>query len=614
MPGCGPRCATIGVVDAQCVRFAARLSPVRRSDVVVEPRRAGHGAERSLLCKRVERSVESTFSVLEPGGEAPPREQNARFTMASVPLDTVASRTFLQQRLETLLAMICVFVPCFFGLGPVLGRLLGSPTAVSMPHWQMLLLNAPLPLVLLGTWIYLRRASPASAELALIDAGVTVGCGAAFSVMMYFTDARDRTEFDYLLATTHVLVARAALIPSTTPRTVTLGAFATLPLVLVVFDVHERTGVLDYLPSPLLSMGVAASWAALAVASSWVVSRVVYGLREKVRQAMQLGQYTVQEKLGEGGMGIVFKASHAMLRRPTAIKLLPPEKAGVESLARFEKEVQLTATLTHPNTIAVYDYGKTPDGVLYYAMEYIDGISLQQLVERDGPLPPGRVIHLLRQVCGALFEAHCAGLVHRDVKPANILLCHRAQVADMVKVVDFGLVKQIGAPVSMSQPSSNTVTGTPLYISPEAIVAPETVGAAADLYAVGAVGYYLLTGTPVFHGRSAIELCTHHLHTTPEPMGERLRAAVPVDLEGVISRCLAKAPADRPTDAHHLADMLAACADAASWTETDATRWWQTHVLPRKPLKAPAPATAARTDVRFTVPIDIRDREGSHAA
>jgi len=224
------------------------------------------------------------------------------------------------------------------------------------------------------------------------------------------------------------------------------------------------------------------------------------------------------------------------------------------------------------------------------------------------------VIHLLRQVCGALFEAHCAGLVHRDVKPANILLCHRAQVADMVKVVDFGLVKQIGAPVSMSQPSSNTVTGTPLYISPEAIVSPETVGAAADLYAVGAIGYYLLTGTPVFQGRSAIELCTHHLHTRPQPMGDRLRAAVPVDLETVIMRCLAKAPGDRPADARQLAEMLAGCADAASWTEVDATRWWDAHALPPRRLKAPAPTTVDRTEIRLTVPIDIRDREGSRAA
>ena len=185
-----------------------------------------------------------------------------------------------------------------------------------------------------------------------------------------------------------------------------------------------------------------------------------------MREARRLGPYTLVEKIGEGGMGAVYRASHALLRRPTAIKILPPQRAGEMDLARFEREVQMTSQLTSPHTVSVYDYGRTPDGLFYYAMEFLDGIDLEELVRRDGPMPPGRVVHVLRQVCEALGEAHRAGLIHRDVKPANILLCERGGRFDVAKVVDFGLVKS----VSGSDPGvtlENTVPGTPHYMAPE---------------------------------------------------------------------------------------------------------------------------------------------------
>jgi serine/threonine-protein kinase len=490
-------------------------------------------------------------------------------SMAAVPLDPASARTFLQHRLATLLLMMCTFAIAVATLGPTLVALLDWPNAGALLRGTGTLLHAPLAGALFIAWLYLRRVQLDLDQLGLVDAAVTVGAGSAFAVMMYFSDAGYRAELGHVLAVTHLLVARAALVPSSARRSAALGALATAPLVLVTYEVHARAG-LSQAHQPLLPMAVAACWCTLAVAVSWVVSGVVYGLHEKVREAMQLGQYVLEHKLGEGGMGIVFKAHHAMLRRPTALKVLPPEKAGAENLARFEKEVQLTATLTHPNVIAVYDYGKTADGALYYAMEYVDGMSLQTLVDTGGPLPAGRVVHLLRQVCGALYEAHCAGLVHRDVKPANILVSLRGQIADFVKVVDFGLVKQLGGFAS----TPDRPAGTPLYMAPEAVISPPEVGVAADLYAVGAVGYFLLTGTPVFQGSSTQELCMQHLRALPEAPGLRLGQPVPADLEAVILQCLEKDPALRPNDAHQLAEMLAACTDVAAWGEGAARRWW----------------------------------------
>jgi serine/threonine-protein kinase len=306
---------------------------------------------------------------------------------------------------------------------------------------------------------------------------------------------------------------------------------------------------------------------------------VIYGLRQEVRESRRLGQYTLEEKIGEGGMGIVYRARHAMLRRPTAIKLLPPEKAGDENILRFEREVQLTAGLSHPNTVAIFDYGRTADGIFYYAMEYLDGINLEQLVKLEGPLPPARVVHILRQVGGSLAEAHEVGLVHRDVKPANIILCERGGMADVAKVVDFGLVKRFHADqtdATTALTRESTIVGTPLYIAPECFSGDGHVDARSDLYALGAVAYMLLTGTPVFSAGTVVEICAHHLHTPPVPPSERLGACVPPDLERLVLRCLAKAPADRPQSARALLQELEGAA-IGGWTGADAANWWVQH-------------------------------------
>jgi serine/threonine-protein kinase len=308
-----------------------------------------------------------------------------------------------------------------------------------------------------------------------------------------------------------------------------------------------------------------------------LVSRTVHGLRQRVKEAMKLGQYTLDHKIGEGGMGVVYKASHALLRRPTAIKLLPPERAGEHNLVRFEREVQLTSMLTHPNTVSIYDFGRTPEGTFYYAMEYLEGFDLETLVRADGPQSPGRVVHLLAQMCGALAEAHGVGLIHRDVKPANVILCERGGTPDVVKVLDFGLVKQIGPDrdVHTSHSTVNHIVGTPLYLSPEGITAPQSLDGRSDLYAVGCVGYMLLTGAPPFTGESVVEVCGHHLHTPPPPLSERA-PHVPADLARVILRCLEKSRDKRPPDATSLRNDLLACSSAADWSVDGARAWWST--------------------------------------
>jgi serine/threonine-protein kinase len=255
------------------------------------------------------------------------------------------------------------------------------------------------------------------------------------------------------------------------------------------------------------------------------------------------------------------------------VKLLRDENADHRALEQFEREVQITSKLTHPNTIGIYDFGRTDDGAFYYAMEYLDGIDLQTLVEREGPLPPARVAHILAQAAGALDEAHRAGLLHRDVKPANLMLCQRGGIADVVKVIDFGLVEDVSARAPGTAGDGHRITGTPLYLSPEAIAAPDAIDARSDLYALGAVGYFLLTGVPPFSGRNVVEVCHHHVSSDPIPPSRRLGAAIPAPLERLILACLAKGPAERPANAAALRDALVPL--AAGWTEERAAQCWR---------------------------------------
>jgi hypothetical protein len=291
-------------------------------------------------------------------------------------------------------------------------------------------------------------------------------------------------------------------------------------------------------------------------------------------RARRLGQYTIEEKIGEGGMGQVYRASHALLRRPTAIKLLPPGSGGETELARFEREVQSTSQLTHPNTVAIYDYGKTPDGLFYYAMEYLPGIQLGEMVRMHGPVPQARAVRFLQQMAASLAEAHAAGLVHRDVKPANVIVCERGGIWDFVKVLDFGIVKSDADDEGVTR--SGHFAGTPEYASPEQIRG-HAIDGRSDIYSLGAVAYYLVAGTPPFHGDSPVEVCSAHLSKTPDPIAERTSTLVHPDFEAVIMRCLSKQADDRYADMHALRHALRDLPFVEDWTQAEAREWWAAH-------------------------------------
>ncbi|MGE0786412.1 MAG: serine/threonine-protein kinase [Sandaracinaceae bacterium] len=425
------------------------------------------------------------------------------------------------------------------------------------------------------------------------------------------TDAHDVVMADayvsiLLLGGTAMLVAvRAALIPSSPRYTALFTAVVGVPLVAVPALVAVGAdGAMAWRSAgssawPWMPATGALMWG-FAVLTSSVISWVIYGLRAEVREAQRLGQYVLEEKLGEGGMGEVFRAQHAMMRRPTAVKLLRADRAGEEDLERFEREVQLTARLTHPNTITIFDYGRTADGVFYYAMELVDGATLQRVVEVSGAQPPGRVARILTMAAGALSEAHATGLIHRDIKPANIMLCRRGGELDVVKVLDFGLVKQIDVDADVQLSSAGRITGTPQYMAPESILTPERVDARADLYALGAVAYYLLAGTHVFEAKTVVEVCSHHLHTTPAPFATR-SVEVPAELEALVLACLEKDPAKRPASADELRRRIEACA-IDPWDEEDAAAWWREHEAALRDVEQPATGAAKTIAVARTLP------------
>jgi len=372
-------------------------------------------------------------------------------------------------------------------------------------------------------------------------------------------------------------VLRAALVPSRPGRTLALTLLVGMPLAFfaVVPSLPWEPPTSAAIPPNYAVIGVTnvvMQWM-FAAAVCTVLSKVLFGLRRDLRKAMKLGQYTLEAKIGEGAMGAVYRASHAMMRRPTAIKLLSDTSASSAALARFEREVQETARLTHANTITIFDYGRTPAGVFYYVMEMLDGATANAVVELAGPMPPPRVVHILEGVCGSLEEAHGAGLMHRDVKPANIVLCSQGGRPDVPKLLDFGLVKQIEGGDDVELTMAGAIAGTPAFMAPETITRPEDVDARTDLYSLGAVGYFLLTGSNVFEGPTVVEICGHHLHSEPEPPSERLGSPLPEALEELILDCLQKDPDKRPQSATEVARRLEQC-DVEPWTVHDARQWW----------------------------------------
>jgi tRNA A-37 threonylcarbamoyl transferase component Bud32 len=434
----------------------------------------------------------------------------------------------------------------------------------------------------------------------MLDLGLAymVSMSLALGLMFHW----DQAPVDYLIVPEIswvgvMLLMFGALLPVSTPKMLAAGTVAVAMNPISMLVAHSRgawTGslwkvALMHYPDFLL-VGVAV-----------VITRVLTQLGRQVGRAREMGSYQLTELLGRGGMGEVYKATHRMLARPAAIKLIRPEaiaRAGDEAaiaVKRFYREAESAANLRSPHTVEVYDFGVTADGTLYFVMELLDGMDLETLVVRHGPLPAGRVVRILCQVCESLEEAHRAGLVHRDIKPANIHVGRLGLRRDFVKVLDFGLVKPFTA--GNAEHSLATVAGqtpgTPAYMAPEMALG-EAVDGRADIYALGCVAYFLLTGQLVFDATTAIQMIARHLRSEPVPPSQRTDNSIPPALEELVLHCLRKEPAERPQTAAELAAALAAIG-VRGWADEDAERWWSVHPSVGGPLpeaRSSAPSRA----------------------
>jgi serine/threonine-protein kinase len=325
----------------------------------------------------------------------------------------------------------------------------------------------------------------------------------------------------------------------------------------------------------------------LVVIMAWVGARIVYSLGREVTRARELGSYALEEKLGEGGMGEVWKASHRLLARPAAVKLIRSSmtaeglSASDDMRRRFEREAQVIARLRSPHTVTLFDFGITQDGAFYYVMELLEGLDTDKLIRRFGPMPAERVVHILRQMCHSLSEAESCGLVHRDIKPANIFLCRYGEDHDFVKVLDFGIAKPVHEPSRETETGitiANVIQGTPAFIAPEQAMGGAVVDTRADIYSAGCVAYWLLTGQLVFSAETPMKVLIAHAQTPPDPPSSRAELPIPPDLDALVLSCLEKDPEQRPKSPRDLLQRLDAIAFNREWTEERARDWWGTHL------------------------------------
>jgi hypothetical protein len=437
-------------------------------------------------------------------------------------------------------------------------------------------------------WLLASRVRLSRRSLATLDAiGIVVAC--SFLSIMTVND--EGQILQVLLALTVTVMIRAILVPSRPGRTMVLTALAFLPTVVVCIARHHPTALLPGFTAGYQKQYMTLNtvlWSVLGTTLATIISRVTYGLRRQVAEANELGQYVLEEKIGGGGMGEVWRARHRLLIRPAAIKLIRPQVSGDPELLlrRFEREARATAALKSPHTVQLYDFGATEDGRLYYVMELLDGLDLDSLVRQYGPLPVERVVHLLRQVCSSLQDAHSNGLVHRDIKPANVVVSRAGTTFDFAKVLDFGLVKLDSAgkaeddAVKLS--TEGSTSGTPAFMAPEVVLGVADTDHRVDLYALGCVGYWLLTGKLIFAGRSVVEVMFHHAHTPAPRPSTRSELPIPAPLEDLLMECLEKDPARRPTSAEAVSTRLDAVSLESAWTVERAERWWAMH----RPLPA----------------------------
>jgi serine/threonine-protein kinase len=483
------------------------------------------------------------------------------------------SRAYLQARVRFFAAVAFVLVGAHYLFINSLRTLVGKPLSD---------FGNPVAATHLGTFVVLLLCFGLAVgfkfsirALSALDAFTTLSFVSGLTLLGYTARDSWAPEMVVLVGGTLALVARATLVPSASHRTLLIGV---LGAAIMVAGIYFISAAADQSHVPAYYATIAASWTALSVTATVIASRTIYGLRQRVQAAERLGQYQLSNKIGEGAMGIVYRAQHALLKRPTAVKLLRPEVAAKRAVERFRREILLTASLEHPSTVAVYDCGQSRDGNLYYAMELLDGIDFYSVVKRFGPLEPERVVHLLLQACGSLAEAHEAGLIHRDIKPGNMMLCQRGGVFDVLKILDFGLVKESHPdPAQAKVSAENQIVGTPLYMAPEAIADPAKVDQRTDLYSLGATAYFMLSGHHVFDADERDVVFRQQLEAEPKRPSSRAPKPIPEALEDVILSCLEKKQSDRPESAAALSEKLTALGLAPAWTQARARAWWQTH-------------------------------------
>ena len=388
-------------------------------------------------------------------------------------------------------------------------------------------------------------------------------------------------DVPYVTWVTPLIILFPLIVPSPPRMTLiaAIAAAATRPLGLAVLE-----GFGGFEIPAIRYVGSTVS-PAFAVALAYVGSRIVHGMNVDLAAARRMGSYVLESRLGVGGMGEVWRARHRLLARPAAVKFVRPEVVARDPdrqgtmLSRFEQEAQVTASMSSPHTIQLYDFGIEQGGMFYYVMELLRGLDLEALVKRFGPLPPARAIYLLQQMCDSLGEAHEHGLIHRDVKPANVYVCRYARQRDFVKVLDFGLVQlhHHGETRDPRLTADHSVGGTPAYMAPEQVVGEEVDGR-ADIYSVGCVAYWMLTAAHVFDGSSGLETMVKHVHDEPSAPSSRTEQPIPAGLDEIVLSCLEKDRSRRPQSVDQLAEALAACDVGEPWTQTSAAYWWQTHL------------------------------------
>jgi serine/threonine-protein kinase len=458
--------------------------------------------------------------------------------------------------------------------------------------------------VSLGFYVYTRRSTDPGSILNLGLIHLIVMALALGLLLHWAPIPEQRHIFPQLSWSGAIVVIFAAIVPISPIRMLIAGTIV-VSMNPIGMLVARARGVWDFGPATNVLVMHYQDYMLVGVAV--LISHIVTSLGREVAKAREMGSYQLGELIGRGGMGEVYKATHRLLARPAAIKLIRPEMVGAEgtgggrlALTRFRREATAAANLRSPHTVELYDFGATDDGTFYFAMELLDGLDLETMVKQHGPMPAARVVYILRQVCESLAEAHASGLVHRDIKPANIHVGRLGLRHDFVKVLDFGLVKAVDASgATQTQATSTGLTpGTPAYMAPEMALGQQIDGR-TDIYALGCVAYYLLTGRLAFEGEG-LQMLVKRLHEDPVPPSQRTELPVPAELDVAIMACLSRDPAGRP-DAAALAASLASIR-ITPWTESDAVVWWSTH-QPRADAAFPASRYASPESSR-----DLADR------